>query len=497
MEGRRMKHWRLFSLLFLLLVFVIGAGNTAHGSGLTQEKTPPAYKMLINEQEAGVVQFPARGLFLYDEAIAELSKQYADDVRLEADVLFVEIESQANTDEEALYQQIQKLTKAKTNGYAFYIDNEFAFYMKDKEAFETIVEQVKQPYAVVHNETQKTTEPIDVYIKEAITTEPLEVNVNDLAEPETVTEMMTKPVTKGDIYLVQEGDSFWEIATRKDLTIDRLKELNPDIDPDKLSIGMELTLTIEKPPLTVVTKEILTYQQPIAYDKETNKNASMYVDEKKTTQEGKDGELEVAIEVVYENGTEVTRAITNETVIVEPVTQITEIGTKERPKPVVTPSVPVATGDIQKLHWDTVTNLWSRSFGAARITDIWSGKTFYVMRTGGTLHADVETATAKDTEIFKSIFNGYCWDRRPIIVEVNGYKIGASMSGMPHAGVDSQPNRAYVSGRSAGYGSGTNYDGVKGNGMDGHFDVHFYGSKRHKDGRTDSEHQARIASIFS
>lgn len=40
--------------------------------------------------------------------------------------------------------------------------------------------------------------------------------------------------------------------------------------------------------------------------------------------------------------------------------------------------------------------------------------------------------------------------------------------------------------------SWTNLDYIKGNGMDGHIDIHFAGSKRHKDGQIDPDHQKCI-----
>jgi len=56
------------------------------------------------------------------------------------------------------------------------------------------------------------------------------------------------------------------------------------------------------------------------------------------------------------------------------------------------------------------------------------------------------------------------------------------MTAMPHAGNDSAPGGVWTSWRSGDYGAGTNYDYIKGNGIDGHFDIHFYNSTRHKDG---------------
>lgn len=49
-----------------------------------------------------------------------------------------------------------------------------------------------------------------------------------------------------------------------------------------------------------------------------------------------------------------------------------------------------------------------------------------------------------------------------------------------------------MSWRSGDYGPGINYDKIKGNGADGHFDIHFLNSVRHKDGQVDVEHQAMV-----
>lgn len=130
---------------------------------------------------------------------------------------------------------------------------------------------------------------------------------------------------------------------------------------------------------------------------------------------------------------------------------------------------------------------------AFTIIDIYTGKSFEAKRTFGTNHADVETLTKQDTSIMKDLYGSqWSWERRPIIVEYNGLSIPASMAGMPHAGNDSSPSVAYTSWRSGGYGAGENLDDVKGNDMDGHFDIHFLGSKTHGSNKVDSGHQSTI-----
>jgi len=128
----------------------------------------------------------------------------------------------------------------------------------------------------------------------------------------------------------------------------------------------------------------------------------------------------------------------------------------------------------------------------AEVTDLYTGKTFKVKRTMGTNHADCEALTINDTKIMMSIWGGYSWNTRPVIVKINGKRIAASMSFMPHAGIDSKPAFTVVSSRSGGYGRGENLDVIKGNAMNGHIDIHFLNSTTHKTGKKNPEHQRSV-----
>jgi len=140
-----------------------------------------------------------------------------------------------------------------------------------------------------------------------------------------------------------------------------------------------------------------------------------------------------------------------------------------------------------------VENIFARGTNAT-VLDIETGLSFNVKRSYGYNHADCETLTKKDTDILKKIYNGqWSWSRRAVVVTVNGMKIPASMAGMPHAGLDSAKEEAYVKYRSGGYDAGTNLDKVKANGMDGHFDIHFYNSKTHASNKVDKNHQNMVA----
>lgn len=128
-----------------------------------------------------------------------------------------------------------------------------------------------------------------------------------------------------------------------------------------------------------------------------------------------------------------------------------------------------------------------------KLIDLQSGKSFMVIRTIGSSHADTETPTQEDTKTMKEIFGGdWNWNRRPFILEAAGRRYAVSVSGMPHGGVDGQEFLSYVNNRSDNWGYGPNYDKISGNGMDGHFDLYFLNSRRHKDNGIDASHQYNV-----
>lgn len=151
--------------------------------------------------------------------------------------------------------------------------------------------------------------------------------------------------------------------------------------------------------------------------------------------------------------------------------------------------------EIETLDWWKEARYVFKTNSIAEVTDISTQKSFKVKRTMGSNHADAEALTLEDTKIIKDIWGGFSWERRAVIVEINGRKLAASMSAMPHAGIDSAPAFKVISNRSLDYGRGENLDVIKNNGMDGHFDIHFLNSTRHKDGKKDPQHQTSIKTI--
>lgn len=154
-------------------------------------------------------------------------------------------------------------------------------------------------------------------------------------------------------------------------------------------------------------------------------------------------------------------------------------------------------GRVSLIGWyGNVENIFAKGT-TATVIDVDTGEKFKVIRTYGYNHADVETVTAKDTEILLKIAGGeWNWKRRAVLVDVKGYRIAASMAPMPHAGIDNLAANAIVDNRSGDYGRGYNLDKIKKNNMEGHFDIHFYQSRTHDTDTINEEHQKMIEKAF-
>ena len=130
-----------------------------------------------------------------------------------------------------------------------------------------------------------------------------------------------------------------------------------------------------------------------------------------------------------------------------------------------------APGKSKEMDWWTsgIQEIFARG-KTATVTDVVTGLSWQVVRSGGTNHADVQPKTAQDTPLMKKAYGGtWSWNRRAIWVSIGGEKYAASMNGMPHGS-----------------------DSIKDNDFDGHHCIHFTNSRTHGTNVVCALHQAAI-----
>lgn len=145
-----------------------------------------------------------------------------------------------------------------------------------------------------------------------------------------------------------------------------------------------------------------------------------------------------------------------------------------------------------EITWATAQQLLPR-YENATLIDVATGRSFRIQRTFGTNHADIETLTTADSQVVYELWGGHSWAVRAVIVVTdNGHIMPGSMNGYPHAGVDGLPPIQVVDNRSGGFGRGQNLQLIQGNGISGHFCLHFSGSLTHGTQRLHEGHQAQV-----
>ncbi|OPH47561.1 hypothetical protein BC351_10220 [Paenibacillus ferrarius] len=123
----------------------------------------------------------------------------------------------------------------------------------------------------------------------------------------------------------------------------------------------------------------------------------------------------------------------------------------------------------EMLPWEEA-SLVLPKYSKFTIVDVQSGLSFEGQRRAGSSHADVQPLTKEDSATLKAIYGGaWSWDRRAVLVKLNGRTLAGSMHGMPHGG-----------------------DGIPGNDFNGHFCIHFLGSVTHGSRSVDPAHQVMV-----
>ncbi len=462
-------------LVMVCFFFLTGFAYSEEMDGNTT-----AYVMYVNDVEVGVLKSAAKGLSVYDEVIEAINEKYAgQQIYIGAEVYFKETEMYSGlfTDEYDLAENIQQVVEVKADAFAIVVDEEPVCFLKTYDEALEVLERVKSSYRSMVEQSENAMLE-DIGFKENVEIIPQTVLYSSIVDIDKAFKIVTTGVAEIQEYEIKEGDTLWNIARQYDLKVSDIEAANPELNPEMIKPGQKLKLQAPKSLVTVVTREKVTYTEEIPFDTVVKNTSNLYKGEKKIEQQGQNGQKQIEVYVTRENGVEVSREKIGETVLKQPVDQIELIGTKIRPvsktsnRNYTRPSdlTPISKNGVEMTPWfGGADKIFTRG-SIAKVIHVGTGLTFYVKRRGGTNHADCEPLTAADTAVIKRIYGGsFSWDREPIIVQVNGKKMAASMNGMPHGGST-----------------------LTNNNFPGHFCIHFYGSRTHGTNKIDPDHQAAI-----
>lgn len=156
---------------------------------------------------------------------------------------------------------------------------------------------------------------------------------NELTDLATAIELVTKDQEKNTTYEVVAGDTLSGISIDTNIPLDKLIEMNENLENENsiIRVGDELIITIPEPELSVVRQEEAYYEEEYDEDVIYVDNDEWYTTKSVTLQEPSAGFRKVIAVVNFENDKEVSRDIVKEEVVMEAVPKIVERGTKIPP----------------------------------------------------------------------------------------------------------------------------------------------------------------------
>jgi len=275
----------------------------------------PAYAVNLEGQTLGVVADAS----VYEQASASAQEALirvlgASSEELDAAELSMTIadKDELATSEEltdSMLEQVDELQR----GYVLYIDEEAVGFSASQETLQALLDEMKAPY-----QTENT---ISATFSEAVSIRYDYTALSTPSDPDTVRAKLTANREEAATYTVVQGDTFSEIAERFALWQNELRDLNPLVTPDKLSIGEVLIVKQAVPVLSVITVENSIYEEEIPAPIEYVDDNTLYI-----------GDSRVVKPSSYQNGVEKTRSILSTTTKVEATTRIVARGTQKPPK---------------------------------------------------------------------------------------------------------------------------------------------------------------------
>ncbi|WP_432405790.1 peptidoglycan DD-metalloendopeptidase family protein [Wukongibacter sp. M2B1] len=246
---------------------------------------------------------------------------------------------ESNSDSAEIHRALKSVSDVKESvnevltidipAYVISVDGKDLAAFITKDEAEVLLDDIIKPYI-----GDEEAEIADIGFEEDVkivekTVKPSEIQNSD--EYEEILYYITKGTNETKIHEIEKGENFWVIAKKYNISVDSLLKANPEVKPERIQIGQEVSLVVPKPLLTVATKEIKEYKEYIAFETEYEDTNVLYKGDYRVKKAGKKGEREVVAEISKQNGIEVSRSILKENITEEPVTKVVLKGTKDPP----------------------------------------------------------------------------------------------------------------------------------------------------------------------
>ena len=190
------------------------------------------------------------------------------------------------------------LSFASVKAYQVLVDDKVIANFQTEEEANRLLEDLKAIYTQIEGVEIKS-----VSFSEAVKVELGQVDIMDFTAYDTVEatlDFIVKGTKEEKKHVVQKGENYWVIAQYYGISPYDLETANPDIKPESIQIGQEISLVVPTPIINVLTVEEASYIDQIAFEVVYEESSSLYKGESKTKTNGVYGERAVVAEIIKE-----------------------------------------------------------------------------------------------------------------------------------------------------------------------------------------------------
>ena len=290
-----------------------------------------AYEYAYNGNVLGVVKNQEDVYKTVDIIGDKLSKAFNAQITIDKDkdITFKKIYAFniEHDDKEDILNRLTYMKDMRATGYGIFVNEQLVSILDSEATAKSVLEEMKRPYV----KDSPDVEYKRVGFAEHVSVGEVETKLGNIQKKEDVMEIMLTGSVEKKIHIVESGETLSYIGKLYGMKQKDLLASNPELNPDKLAIGDEISLTQAAPVATIQTVEVASYTMPVEYDITYENTSSLYEGENTVKSKGSQGERQVVAEITRNNGIETARNEISSTLITEPVAQIVLTGTKKRP----------------------------------------------------------------------------------------------------------------------------------------------------------------------
>ncbi len=295
-----------------------------------------AYEYSYNGRTLGVVKKQEDVLKIVDIVSEQLSKEHNAEISIDKDqdIAFKRIitaDKQIDDTEEVL-KRLTYMRNMNAKAYGIYVDDIRVAIVDSEKTAKDILKTIQSDYLTTAGEVEYE----HVGFKQKIRIKQIDTKLGRIQNIDAVMQKLLTGAVSQQVHTVVPGDTLSGIAGMYDMSTSELREANPTINPEKLSIGQQIILTKPAPMVTVRTVEVATYPEAIPYETEYKDTDTLYKGETSTEVSGVEGTRSVTARITRENGTQIAAVVLSSETLSNPTTEVVLRGTKVRPATVGT-----------------------------------------------------------------------------------------------------------------------------------------------------------------